>query len=130
MLQTVLELLLSLLLLVTCGWCAMLHRRLQRLRVEQEELGVALESLAVLTGRAEEVVAELKAAGSECAGLLEAISHGARHREDLGRLLESGGRMARRLEQEVGHAARLLAEVRMQELPAGARQVEFGDAGG
>lgn len=130
MLQTILELLLIVLLPLTCGWCALLHRRLQRLRVDQQDLGTAIDALAAVTGRAEQVVAELKRGGNECAGLLEALGgEGARHRDDLVRLLESGGRLVRRLEKEVAQAVRLLAEIRMQELRADGRLPESGAAG-
>lgn len=115
MLQTVLELLLALLLPVTCGWCAVLHRRLQLLRVEQEQLGAAIDSLGAATDRAGLVVAELKEEGARCAGLLDALrGDGAPHREQLGRLLESAARLVTRLERENGQAARLLALIRME----------------
>ncbi len=113
MLGTVLDLTMIVLLLVTSFWCVRVHRRLAALRTGQSEIAAFVDALAAATERAERAVQEMKEAGSQAAASREAQESELRtRREELQRTLEAAQRMQRRLEDVLGHGARLIAELR------------------
>lgn len=113
MAETVVEIVLAILLLLTIAWCAIVHHRLRKLMTDQGEIAAFVGSLAEATGRAELVVAEMRAAGEQAQATLTDFHEAARRQqEELERLIESGGRMARRLETGVVQGAKRMAEAR------------------
>ena len=111
--ETVVEIVLAILLLLTIAWCAVVHHRLRKLMTDQGEVAAFVRSLTEATGRAELAVAEMRAAGEEAqAALIEHQEATRRQHEELERLLESGNRMARRLETGIVQGAKRMAEVR------------------
>ena len=111
--ETVVEIVLAILLLLTIAWCAVVHHRLRKLMTDQGEVAAFVRSLTEATGRAELAVAEMRAAGEEAqAALIEHQEATRRQHEELERLLESGNRIARRLETGIVQGAKRMAEVR------------------
>jgi hypothetical protein len=62
--------LVSLLLLVTIGYCAILNYRLKRLRADEHSMRATIAELMTATEFAERAVQELKRAAHECEGTL------------------------------------------------------------
>lgn len=113
MVETAIDLVLAPLLLLTTVWCALVHQRLRRLRGDRMEIQDFILALGEATTRAEQVVAELREAASESHALL-GDRHAAvrRERDELARLMESAGRVTRRLEAEIARSVRSLADGR------------------
>ncbi len=113
MLAQALGLLLVPLLLLTSFWCMLVFRRLHALQVGREELKAFLDALSHATARAERAIQELKSVGAEAAATLaEQEKTLLAQRQELDRALESGTRIARRLEDMIGQGARIVAELR------------------
>ena len=109
--ETVTQLLLSGLLLLTVVWCTLVHRRLARLRADRGEIEAFVASLATVTERAEAAIAGLRAAAESIAhDLASKEEHARRTVDSLGRLAEAAGRTARRLDMSVAQASRLTAD--------------------
>jgi hypothetical protein len=105
------DLALAALLLLTAGWCALVHQRLRRLRTERGEMEAFIATLAAATERAEVATGGLRDAVAEAGRGLREQEEAARQRaSDLARQVESGTRVLRRLETAVLQGARSLAE--------------------
>jgi hypothetical protein len=109
--ETLADLALAALLAANAVWCALLHRRLRRLgTAERGELEAFVAALGAASGRAESAIAGLREAALEAEARLREQGDSARQRGgELARLVESGSRLARRLEADLGHGARGLA---------------------
>ncbi len=107
------QILLMALLVATIVWCVLVHRRLGRLRADGGELAAIIAALDAATARAGAVVGELRAVTTEASGrLAERDGAAQRHEAELGRLIETAGRVVRRLESGIGQGIRTLAEAR------------------
>jgi hypothetical protein len=105
------DLALAALLLLTAGWCALVHQRLRRLRTERGEMEAFIATLAAATERAEVATGGLRDAVAEAGRGLREQEEAARQRaSDLARQVDSGNRVLRRLETAVLQGARSLAE--------------------
>lgn len=106
------ELVVAILLVLTIVYCAVLNRRLTRLRSDEEILRATISELITATEIAERAILGLKATAAECEHSL-----GGRMTEaetliaDLDRKLEAGGGIIKRIGAIVG-AARSEAETR------------------
>jgi hypothetical protein len=109
--ETLADLALAALLAANAVWCALLHRRLRRLgTAERGELEAFVAALGAASGRAESAIAGLREAALEAEARLREQGDSARQRGgELARLVESGSRLARRLEADLGHGVRGLA---------------------
>ncbi len=97
-LSLLLDVLVSVLLVVTIGYAVVLNRRLKGLKNHKAELDALAASFAQATARAEESVGRLKSSVAE----LQASSERAQAlRDDLAFLTERGGTAADRLENLV-----------------------------
>lgn len=104
------DLALALLLVLTAFWCALVHHRLRRLRTDRGEIEAFVAALAAASERAETAIAGLREAAAETDRKLTQQAEAARQRTgELARLLDSGSRLARRLEAGIGQGARALA---------------------
>lgn len=100
MVETVIDVLLAVLLLLSVIWSFLLHRRLARLRADRSELESFIGALAGATDRAEAAIGGLRAAGSSISRDLQTQEETARRSMDqLSRALEAASRTIRRLEQ-------------------------------
>lgn len=126
MAEPIVDVLLAGLLLLTVVWCVLLYQRLRGLRLDRAELSAFVDTLSRATERAEQAVAQMRAASEEAARAHREQQEGGRRlREELGRASESALRMVRRLEAEVGRGAAALAEARAREdVRPAARPVE------
>jgi hypothetical protein len=114
MVETIGDVMLAALLLLSIVWSALLHRRLTRLRADRSELEGFIGALAGATDRAEAAIGGLRSAGSTVTRDLQAQEESTRRSIDqLTRALEAAARTVRRLEQ-------------LQQAPA-SRPVERGD---
>lgn len=105
------DLLLGVLLVLTCFSCGLVHQRLRALRTERGDLEAFVRALSETSERAEQAIAGLRAAAVEAEQ--RSREQGAQTQEraaELARLVESGERLARRLETGIGQAARAMAE--------------------
>ncbi|GBD43147.1 hypothetical protein HRbin40_00612 [bacterium HR40] len=103
---------LSLLLLVNVAWSVALYRRLARIDDGREKLEVLVREFDEAVAKARESMGELRRELDGIATELRRYGEGARLRSDqLGRLLEAGERLARRLEGAIERAARTRAEM-------------------
>ncbi len=113
MADTAAQLLLILLLAATIVWCVLVHRRLGRLRTDGGELADIVTALDAASRRAEAVVGELRTVATEASARLAERDGTAQQREaELGRLIETAGRVVRRLEGGITQGVRTLAEAR------------------
>jgi Domain of unknown function (DUF6468) len=121
MLDYALDALVAVLLAATVGHCTVLHRKLARLRTDQEGLGKLIANFAAATERAQAGLVALKSAGDEAeTGLQANVARAIPLRDDLEFLAKQGARVADRLEA-------LLAEGRSIVRPGGAA-AEAADA--
>jgi len=94
-----LELLVVALLVATIAYCAILNRRLARLRGDQAEFLRLLATFDQATSRAEAGVAALRAVSTESAKTLdERLDRSQALADDLAFLIERGARLAEKLE--------------------------------
>jgi hypothetical protein len=101
------NLLVAFLLALTTTWCVLLYRRLDRLRIERRDVEAFVAALDAATQRAESATAGLRATAHEARQALRDGDELVKQRAaELARLVESGGRMARRLEAAVHQGAR------------------------
>jgi Domain of unknown function (DUF6468) len=92
------ESLVAVLLLLTIGYCIVLNRRLKNLKADERALHGVIAELVSASERAERAIAGLKLTVQDCD-------------RTLGERLRAGERMASALEQQVGAAETLLADV-------------------
>ena len=105
------DLLMAFLLLLTTCWCALLYRRLDRLRVERSDIETFIAAVDGAVRRAEQAVGGIRDAVGEAQRLLAAEQEAAQQRAaELARLVESAGRMARRVESAIHQGARAMAQ--------------------
>lgn len=115
MIDLLADLILGGLLVLTSGWCALLYRRLQRLRVERSDIETFMVAVDSAVRRAELAIAGIRDGACEAQRRLEAEQHALDQRiSELTRLIESAGRMARRVENAVHQGARAMAEEAIQ----------------
>jgi hypothetical protein len=101
------NLLVAFLLALTTTWCVLLYRRLDRLRVERRDIEAFVAAIDAATQRAESATAGIRATAHEAQQALRDGDELVKQRAaELARLVESGGRMARRLEAAVHQGAR------------------------
>ncbi|MFO1068447.1 MAG: DUF6468 domain-containing protein [Geminicoccaceae bacterium] len=111
MAETAMDLVLCALLAATIAWCAVVHRRLRALRADRGELEGFVAALGAATERAEAAIAGLRGAGEAARQELLKQDEESRQRvEEVVRAVDGAGRMLRRLETAIQHAARLAAE--------------------
>lgn len=102
---------LAVLLLTTTLFCGLVHRRLQRLRTDRGEMAAFVLALDEAVTRAEGALKSLRETTSELDRTLhEQATLAQRHVNDLSRLVEGGGQLAKRLEAAVHQGARTMAE--------------------
>lgn len=106
----VLDILVAGLLIVTISYAVMLNRRLRVMRQDKSELEKLAAKFAESTIRAEESIARLRRTADE----LKAHTDKAQNlREDLAFLIDRGGSMADRLEDEVRNARKKMPQPEM-----------------
>lgn len=105
------DLLVAFLLVLTTTWCVLLHRRLGRLRIERRDIEAFVSAVDAATRQAEAAIGGIRASAAEAQRTLGGQQEAAQHRAaELNRLLDHGGRMARRLEAALHQGARTMAE--------------------
>jgi hypothetical protein len=115
---------------LTTSWCALLYRRLDRLRIERSDIETFLAGVDGAVRRAEQAVAGIRDGALEAQRLLAAEQDQARQRvTELARLIDSAGRMARRVESAIHQGARAMAEDSLERERSAARGRPEGDAG-
>ncbi|MFO1047685.1 MAG: hypothetical protein U1E52_07275 [Geminicoccaceae bacterium] len=122
MINLLADLLVAFLLVLTSTWCALLYRRLHRLKVERSDIETFLGAVDSAVRKAELAIAGIRDGAAEAQRRL-AVDQTALEQKtvELSRLLESAGRMARRVEGAVHEGARTLAEQAVQRERANAR---------
>lgn len=126
----VLDLLLAGLLVATIVYAVLLNRRLAVLRRGKEELRALIADFVTASEKARVGMSEMRAA-SETTGraLKEMVEEAQALREDLGFLIERGGTMADRLEQDVrSNRARAPSASTVASPGAGAAKATAADA--
>lgn len=113
---------LAVLLLTTTVFCGLVHRRLQRLRTDRGEMATFVLALDEAVTRAEQALGSLRETTQELDRTLhEQATLAQRHVSELSRLVDGGGRLAKRLEAAVHQGARTMAEHNLpRERPKGA----------
>lgn len=105
------DLTLGCLLLLTTGWCILLYRRLDRLRFERSDIEAFLSAVDTAARRAEQAIAGIRDGTAEAQRRMASENELAEQRiAELARLVETSGRMARRVEAAVHQGARAMAE--------------------
>ena len=105
------DLIVACLLVLTSTWCAVLYRRFRRLRVERSDVEAFLSAVDGAARRAELAIAGIRDAATDAQRRLAADQQALDQRmAELARLIESAGRMARRVESAVHQGARTMAE--------------------
>lgn len=122
MIELAANLLVAFLLVLTTSWCVLLYRRLDRLRVERSDVAAFLAAVDGAVRRAEQAVAGIRDGAGEAQRLLAAEQGQAQQRAaELARLVDSAGRMARRVETAIHRGARAMAEDALERDRAAAR---------
>jgi Domain of unknown function (DUF6468) len=138
MIELVANLLVAFLLVLTTSWCVLLYRRLDRLQVERSDVESFLAAVDGAVRRAEQAVAGIRDGAGEAQRLLATEQGEAQQRAaELARLVDSAGRMARRVETAIHRGARAMAEDSLERERAtsrnprddGARAADAGSAG-
>lgn len=102
-----LEGMVTVLLIATIGFCCRLNRQLTELRDARAEMGKLIGELDRATTRAAAAITDLKAASDGIGATLEEKMGGARVlTDDLQLMIESGNRLADRLEDGISSARR------------------------
>ncbi len=123
MAETAIELVLTVMLLLTVVWCVLVHQRLRRLRADKGEMESFIGALSLVTDRAEAAIAGLKAAGETTHEQLGRQEEAARKRaEELARAMDAAQRMLRRLESGYQQAMRYTADLDRREPFGGSRE--------
>lgn len=96
--QLMLDLLITVLLTITVGYCFLLNRRLSALRSGQDGLREIIRNLNEATGRAQSGIEQLRRT-SESIGheLTSKIKHGRELADELAMIVESGNNIANRM---------------------------------
>lgn len=116
MIDTAVELLLAVLLLLTIVWCALVHQRLRRLRADKGEMEAFIGALTVVTERAEAAISGLRSVGEATHEQLVRQEDATRKRaEELARAMEAASRMLRRMETGYQQAMRSVADAERRE---------------
>ncbi len=124
MINLLADLLVAFLLVLTSTWCALLYRRLHRLKVERSDIEAFLSAVDGAVRKAELAIAGIRDGAAEAQRRLATDQAALEQKTaELSRLLESAGRMARRVEGAVHQGARTLAEQAVQRDRATARGV-------
>lgn len=93
-----LEIIVSVLLAATIGYCAMLDRRLRAMRSGQDGLRELIEDLSVATRQASEAIGRLREVSNATGQQLsEQVARGRGLADELALMLESGNAIANRL---------------------------------
>lgn len=115
MINLLADLLVAFLLVLTSTWCALLYRRLHRLKVERSDIEIFLGAVDGAVRKAELAIAGIRDGAAETQRRLAADQAALEQKStELSRLLENAGRMARRVEGAVHQGARTLAEQAVQ----------------
>ncbi len=94
----IVEALVSLLLLLTIGYCIVLERRLKRFRADEEDLRATIAELVTATEIAERAIIGLKATASECdKSLTHRLRQAEKLTDDLGEQLQEGSDLLERI---------------------------------
>jgi hypothetical protein len=105
-LPLLIESLVSILLLLTIGYCILLNRRLQRLKSDEQSLKATISELITVTEIAERAVAGLKLTVRDCDKTLgERLRSAERFIADIDRQVGAGEQVLHRLSQ-IAAAAR------------------------
>ncbi|MCC2111409.1 MAG: chemotaxis protein [Hyphomicrobiales bacterium] len=103
----IVEALVSLLLVLTIGYCIVLDRRLKRFRADEEDLRATIAELVTATEIAERAIIGLKATASECdKSLTHRLRQAEKLTDDLGEQLHEGSDLLERIARitEAGRA--------------------------
>jgi ABC-type transporter Mla subunit MlaD len=107
MMELAANLLVAFLLALTTTWCVLLYRRLAQLRIERRDIEEFVAAIDAATQRAESATAGIRATAHEAQQALRDGDELVKQRAaELARLVEIGGRMARRIEAAVHEGAR------------------------
>jgi hypothetical protein len=105
------DLLIAFLLALTTTWCILLYRRLDRLRVERGDIEAFVTAIDAASGRAEAAIAGIRESALEAQRVLGGQKEATQQRSaELNRLVDSAGRMARRVEAALHQGARNMAD--------------------
>ncbi len=105
------DMVMAFLLVLTTSWCVLLYRRLDRLKVERSDIETFLGAVDGAVRRAEQAVAGIRDGVGEAQRQLATEQGQAQQRAaELARLVDSAGRMARRVESAIHQGARAMAE--------------------
>lgn len=111
MIELAANLLVAFLLVLTTIWCVLLYRRLGRLRVERSDIEAFVTAIDTASQRAEAAIAGIRESALEAQRALGGQKELAQQRiGELSRLVDSAGRMARRVETALHQGARTMAE--------------------
>ena len=121
---TIIELLVTFLLMVTIGYCMLLNRRLKRLKADEQSLRATISELVTATEIAERAIAGLKLTVKECElGLGARLGHAERLSADLDRRVAAGTGVVERLAQIVAAGGGEAAQRRADRLAGNAGTV-------
>jgi hypothetical protein len=136
MTDTLSDLILAGLLVLTTFWCGLLYQRLRRLRLDRSDIEEFVAASSSATQRAEAAIAGIRETASELQQALGNQQEAAQQQTaELARLAEGSARLARRLEAAIHQGARTMAELgltrereggTMAAPAAGARQAPTG----
>lgn len=99
----VLESFVAILLMVAIGYCAVLDRRLQRIRLNEADMRKTVQDLGGATERAERAVENLRAAIDECdSALADRLRAAERQSQELASQVRAGGDVISRISRIVG----------------------------
>jgi hypothetical protein len=105
------DLSMAFLLVLTMTWCVLLYRRLDRLRVERRDIEAFVTAIDTASQRAEAAIAGIRDSAAEAQRALAGQKELAQARSaELNRLVDSAGRMARRVEAALHQGARSMAD--------------------
>ena len=99
----VLESFVAVLLMVAIGYCAVLDRRLQRIRLNEADMRKTVQDLGGATERAERAVEALRSAIQECdSALADRLRAAERQSIELSAQMRAGGDVIARISRIVG----------------------------
>ena len=106
MVDTALQILLVVLLLLTIVWCVVVHQRLHRLRADRGEMEAFILALGEATDRAESTVRDMRDVNRAAESAVQEHQREARRRsEELARMVDNAVRVINRLEGVVEQGA-------------------------
>ena len=132
MIELAANLLVAFLLVLTTSWCVLLYRRLDRLRVERRDIEAFVAAIdgAVRAGRAGDGRHPRRRRARRSARSPAEQEQAQQRAAELARLVDSAGRMARRVETAIHQGARGHGRGQRSTRERGAARSPRGDAAG